>query len=652
MWRSTFRERALFTTLFCALTLSLMATAGTAQLIGPTPYVQLSDSPFDGMTFSYFHVDNMEDGALNTPGVSASTGSVIAPGGITDSVDEDDGTVDGSGTGGYSFFSGNGLGGIQFTFDAGVLGQYPTHVGIVWTDGTDDIEFEAFDAADISLGKLTGTHADGNFAGGTAEDRFYGIVHMAGVKSIVIKNSVPSGGGGIEVDHIQYGAAGETPESKYSLIYNGTITPIFPVTTKLPTVEYYSYDNPAMSSANTGLEKSNSARFWIYEDPVTFELSLFVVLDAADDGSGGALSLGVSGAPAGASILVQDDPTDALSWSAAGGSGTAKWGWDECCTDGWVVGPLPGAWDIVLSPSDASGIERFEFVSTGTSAPEFIQLPMDGSFTIRCQADEVPSVGSCPRGPGFWKQQCAQKGNGSTKYSRDEVEMIAECADENSDYFDWGEGAFGGFCEAIDPPKPMSQEKQLKRKFATMLANICAGELQLIAANGSIVSLDRNAAIDCDGVSADTVDELIDEIDDALEAGSSSEYGKLLDCLEYVNEYLGDEPEGGCHEDDDDEGVEHLMGISTPTPNPFRVSTTFDYTVPGEFSQRVTIQIYNVAGRLIRTLVSESQSPGQYQISWDGMDSRGRRASRGVYFVRGSLNGQEFGGSTRVLYLR
>ena len=94
------------------------------------------------------------------------------------------------------------------------------------------------------------------------------------------------------------------------------------------------------------------------------------------------------------------------------------------------------------------------------------------------------------------------------------------------------------------------------------------------------------------------------------------------------------------------------MGIGRPSPNPFRLSTTFNYSVPGERSQKVSIQIYNVAGRLIRTLVSQTLSPGRYEIGWDGRDSNGGQASRGVYFVRGALDGQPYGAPARVLYLR
>ena len=185
-----------------------ISQAALAATVGPTPYTAQAESPFFGVDFSagYFHVENFEDELLNMPGVTASAGSVFGPGSITDSVDADDGAIDGSGTAGTSFFSGSGAAGISFSFDAEVLGALPTHAGIVWTDGSGTIQFEAFDAEGASLGTIgpfseTGS-PDDNFNGGTAEDRFFGFADAAGISRIHISNTA----GGIEVDHLQYGA--------------------------------------------------------------------------------------------------------------------------------------------------------------------------------------------------------------------------------------------------------------------------------------------------------------------------------------------------------------------------------------------------------------------------------------------------------------
>jgi len=110
--------------------------------LGPSAYLGFDSthtgaganiSPFAGITFIYFYLETFEDGLLNTLGVTNTGGVVGAPGIYTDSVDGDDGVIDGDGHLGRSIANlppAN----MTFTFDAGVLGCLPTHVGLVWTD--------------------------------------------------------------------------------------------------------------------------------------------------------------------------------------------------------------------------------------------------------------------------------------------------------------------------------------------------------------------------------------------------------------------------------------------------------------------------------------------------------------------------------------
>lgn len=172
--------------------------------IGPSTYSSFGDSPFNGVSFSYFHLETFEDGLFNVPGVTA-TGTpapLVATGSTAiDSVE--------NGPSGHSFFTA-GQPGIAFDFSASILGQLPTHVGIVWTDGINPITFEAFDAMGSSLGTIVGNHADSTFFGTKGEDRFYGIIELGGISSFRISSGA---GQGIEVDHLQYGlAASSVPE--------------------------------------------------------------------------------------------------------------------------------------------------------------------------------------------------------------------------------------------------------------------------------------------------------------------------------------------------------------------------------------------------------------------------------------------------------
>ena len=74
-------------------------------------------------------------------------------------------------------------------------------------------------------------------------------------------------------------------------------------------------------------------------------------------------------------------------------------------------------------------------------------------------------------------------------------------------------------------------------------------------------------------------------------------------------------------------------------PNPFNPDTTIKYDLAE--SADVTLQIYNVLGQVVRTLVaSEAQNAGRYQIRWNGMDDRGVPVSSGVYFFQISAEGK------------
>jgi hypothetical protein len=165
--------------------------------VGPTPYLSAADNPFTAGSPGLC-IDTFEDGTLDPEGVSGN-GSPTAPSGITDSVDGDDGVIDGSGTSGNSYFSGSGSTGITFTFDPQRTGGLPTEAGMVWTDGQGTVTFEAFDQNGASLGTIGPfDHPDGSISGTTGEDRFYGVMYAGGISAIKLTNTA----GGIEVDHL------------------------------------------------------------------------------------------------------------------------------------------------------------------------------------------------------------------------------------------------------------------------------------------------------------------------------------------------------------------------------------------------------------------------------------------------------------------
>jgi len=68
------------------------------------------------------------------------------------------------------------------------------------------------------------------------------------------------------------------------------------------------------------------------------------------------------------------------------------------------------------------------------------------------------------------------------------------------------------------------------------------------------------------------------------------------------------------------------------SPNPFNPETDIRYSVAK--AGPVTIDIFNVSGARVRTLVERTHNPGVYTVRWNGTDDAGRHVSSGVYFYQ------------------
>jgi hypothetical protein len=86
-----------------------------------------------------------------------------------------------------------------------------------------------------------------------------------------------------------------------------------------------------------------------------------------------------------------------------------------------------------------------------------------------------------------------------------------------------------------------------------------------------------------------------------------------------------------------------------PVPNPFSGSTTIRYSLPSE-STDVRIEVYDVAGRLVRTLVDGHVCSGEAAVRWDGTATDGSRAASGIYFCRMAAAGVQT--TARLVLLR
>ena len=83
-------------------------------------------------------------------------------------------------------------------------------------------------------------------------------------------------------------------------------------------------------------------------------------------------------------------------------------------------------------------------------------------------------------------------------------------------------------------------------------------------------------------------------------------------------------------------------------PNPFSGTTNFAYRV-AEGGSSVEVGVYNVAGRLVKTLASGSQPAGTYTVTWNGSDDSGVRMAPGVYFLKSKVGGEQI--VNRLIYV-
>ncbi len=108
--------------------------------------------------------------------------------------------------------------------------------------------------------------------------------------------------------------------------------------------------------------------------------------------------------------------------------------------------------------------------------------------------------------------------------------------------------------------------------------------------------------------------------------------------ITFRTELVGD----GCP-DDDAKFIKFNQGIaegnlpvafelSAVKPNPFVANATINYAVP--VNAEVTISVYDITGKLVKTLVSGNVQPGYHNVVWDGSDNNGSSVAQGIYLIR------------------
>lgn len=83
-------------------------------------------------------------------------------------------------------------------------------------------------------------------------------------------------------------------------------------------------------------------------------------------------------------------------------------------------------------------------------------------------------------------------------------------------------------------------------------------------------------------------------------------------------------------------------------PNPFNPQTHIEYTV--RESSPVELKIYNTLGQLVKTLVDDYKTAGQYSVVWDGKDNSGNAVSSGSYFYQ--IKTGDFTSTKKMIHIK
>jgi hypothetical protein len=98
----------------------------------------------------------------------------------------------------------------------------------------------------------------------------------------------------------------------------------------------------------------------------------------------------------------------------------------------------------------------------------------------------------------------------------------------------------------------------------------------------------------------------------------------------------------------EEENVPTSFSVSQNYPNPFNPATRFRFDLPR--ASHVQIEVFNILGQRVKTLVDERRKAGSHVVNWDGKDERGLEVSSGIYFYR--MTADDFSDIKKMLLLK
>jgi len=311
--------------------------------------------------------------------------------------------------------------------------------------------------------------------------------------------------------------------------------------------------------------------------------------------------------------------------------------------------------------TDGSGFYNFEEIPNGDYLVE-IQIPLgytpvsDQSIPITIEGNDIevnfsleenPNAG-CVRQAWFWKRQvkCAIRGWGWSQYSS--VELL-NMLDQMSPHFD--PYFYSQLFPDVDGLDEMNQilsarfcssvQDQAKKHFFATLLNIVSGRLhtfQIVSRDGAnasqAIQYMANLLTDGDPANDYSVILIAVNINCAWFDLPANVIDLELPQIAFKGENINSVP--------------FAFELGQNFPNPFNPTTEINYSLPE--AGDVRLDVFNITGQKVSTLINEYQDAGHYTVTWNSRDTHGSRVSSGIYFYR--LSAGEYVESRKMVLMK
>ena len=189
----------------------------------------------------------------------------------------------------------------------------------------------------------------------------------------------------------------------------------------------------------------------------------------------------------------------------------------------------------------------------------------------------------------------------------------------------------------------VSFEGTRAENFDLKVARIIEEENTVVIALIPMVYGDKSDLEAGSGVIANLIFSVDDPTVDQIELTPTKVEYPNHSALFVYSEFNGDKPEMKV-EEPQFEGVSvYLNTSSSPSvpvsfslhqnyPNPFNPSTIIEYDLPA--ASKVRLDVFNVLGQKVKTLVDDYQEAGYQSVTWNGDDDNGGSAATGIYFYK------------------